>query len=147
MSSVIASVAAAAIGLIGSILAFQNSRFSGPLDRANRIESLSKTLETRNLDKYEAYALWHVRHQLILDEHYKQFGPKLYLYSNALAWLNAAGGAVGVANIVYPFLGENVNRMVQCQFAVVIAICIIAIVQNFKHDKYIKKHGENLDAK
>jgi len=146
MSSIVASVAAAVIGLLGSILAFQNGRFAGPLDRATRIESLTKTLASNELDPNEAYALRTVRRQLILDEYYKQFGPKLYKYALALSFVSGIGGAVGVANLIWPFLGEHVTMLARVQLGLAIVICAISLVQNTLHAKFVEQHGKLIGA-
>lgn len=81
-------------------------------------------------------ALSHVRHQLILDEHYRVYGPKENRYINALLVLNAILGIGGIINVYFDI--DEFRYLIFGQGAIMVVVFILTVILNRKHDKYME---------
>lgn len=132
----IVSIIVACIGLAGPLVLYVNGRFTASTARASRMESLSKTIDSLPAMSTEYLALTHVRNKLILDEHYRVYGPKENRYINVLIVINLLLGIGGMSNFYFKI--EALNYLLALQSIVLAAVTILTIFLNRKHDKYME---------
>lgn len=136
MNAATVSILVGVLGLVGPVVAYLNGRFSGLTARAARIESITNTLDSLEPVSVDHIVLTEVRYHLILDEHYKQFGPKLYKYVLLLWVASGIIGGIIILNLSFGFSGYNLDALVPVQISILAVLSLVSYFQNKKQEQY-----------
>lgn len=136
MNTATVSILVGVLGLVGPVVAYLNGRFSGQTARAARIESITRTLDSLKPISVDHIVLTEIRYHLILDEHYKHFGPRLYKYVLLLWVASGIIGGIIILNWTFGFSDFNLGALVPVEIAILAVLSVVSRIQNKKHEQY-----------